>query len=45
MKTLKKYISAVIGIALTAFAVWGVLYGAMLAAVRLVFTIALLCGI
>lgn len=45
MKTLKKYIPAVIGAALAAFAVWGVLYGAMLAVVRLVFTIALLCGI
>lgn len=43
MKALKKYIPAVIGIALAAFAVWGVLYGTMLAAVRLVFTIALLC--
>lgn len=45
MKTLKKYIPAVIGIALTAFAVWGVLYGTMLAVVGLVFAIALLCGI
>ena len=45
MKTLKKYIPAVIGTALAALAVWGVLYGMMLAVVRLVFTVALLCGI